>query len=266
MKEYVMKILAEEKIMEEVRSPRLPTRLKNNPLVGVLFELRFTSSLPLTNILPGIIFSELGCSDIEKTPHADIPESIKSQNEDLAHLPTVKMLWNDYLILMSDRILIIECRLPYKGWGDFKEKILKLLSVIKESRMDINVNRYSLKYIDIVNANEHEKINNTLKLNFSFGGADLNLASTQIRTETTIADAAVIINLAGTARAEFENGSTKEGFLIDTDTLYNINGKKLTELLPEFPDKLTELHDINKGLFFSYLTDAGLEELEPEYD
>lgn len=252
--------------MEEVRTTGLPTRLKNNPLVGVFFELRFTSSQPLTNILPGIIYSRLGCSDIEKTPHAEIPESIKAQNEALAHLPTVKMVWNEYIILMGDRVLIIECRLPYKGWEHFREKILQLLSVVDESRMDINVNRYSLKYIDIVNAKEHEEIYNTLKLNFSFGSAELNLASTQIRTETTINDAAVIINLAGTARADFEDGNFKEGFLIDTDTLYNVNSNKLAELLPDFSKKLTELHDINKGLFFSYLTDAGLADLEPYYD
>lgn len=252
--------------MEEVRLPRLPTRLTNNPLVGVLFELRFTSSLPLTNILPGLIFSELGCSAIEKTAHAEIPESIKLQNEALAYLPTVKMTWGNYIILMGDRVLVIECRIPYRGWDDFKNKIIELLFLVSKSGVDIEVNRYSLKYIDIVNAEEHEKINRTLKLDFCFGNADLNLASTQIRTETSINDAAVVIHLAGSARADFEDGTFKEGFLIDTDTIFNVNGNKLQDLLNGFPEKITRLHDINKGLFFSYLTDEGLAELEPQYD
>ena len=250
--------------MEEVRHLRLPTRLKNNPLVGVLFELRFDSNMPLTNLLPGVIFSRLGCSDIEKTPHAEIPESVKLQNEALMYLPTVKMSWDNYVILMSDRVLVLECRLPYKGWEDFKGKIIKLLAVVSDSQMNINVSRYSLKYIDIVNANEHEKINKSLKLNFSFGDVELNLASTQIRTETTVDDAAVIIHLAGSAKAEFEDGTTKEGFLLDTDTVFNVNNISLANLLSSFPEKITKLHDINKSLFFSYLTRDGLNELEPD--
>lgn len=245
---------------------KLPTRLKNDPLVGVLFELRFSSDLPIVNILPGILFSKLGCSKIDKTQHAEIPDVIRNQNEALAYLPVVKIIWGDYIILLGNKALALECRLPYKGWGDFREKIISFLTEINTVSLPMKIHRYSLKYIDILNFEGSPVIGDKLNVKFSLGNAEWNLAGTHIKTQTVVEDVSVVIQLAGSAGAHFEDGTSRKGFLVDTDTICNINQCSLNEFMPKLSDGISHLHDVNKRLFFSYLTQGGLDMLEPEYD
>ncbi len=42
-----------------VKQMKLPLKVRKEPLVEAVFEMRFDASLPASNILPGVIFGEL---------------------------------------------------------------------------------------------------------------------------------------------------------------------------------------------------------------
>ena len=59
----------------------LPTNLKKDPLVDAVFEIRFSSSIPASSVVPGILFSKLkGQAQIERLPASDIPSQLRMLN------------------------------------------------------------------------------------------------------------------------------------------------------------------------------------------
>lgn len=245
---------------------RLPTRLRKDPLVTVVFELRFTSDFPASKILPGILFSQLGCSNLQNTPHSEIPESIRTSDPNLVYAPLVILQWGEYQIQIGDKSLQLACEMPYKGWCEFKKHIMELLIFIKNLGVIKGVERYSLKYIDIIDYKSNGSFKDLLDIDLKFGRNDFNIAGTQIRTEANYEDTIVIMNLIGQARADFPNGSFKSGFLIDIDCIKPLNHESFMEIVGNFPDYLEDIHDLNKNIFFGYLTEEGLEHLEAEYE
>ena len=147
-----------------VLSMKLPSKLGKEPLVTVLFEIRFTAKLALSNILPGILFSKLGCENIEPTPHAQIPEQIRRADPNLKYLPLVALKWQRYQVLVGDSSVVLSCDIPYLGWTDFRTHILSLINELEQTKLISEVERYSLKYVDVI-----ENVQNFLKHSITYG-------------------------------------------------------------------------------------------------
>jgi uncharacterized protein (TIGR04255 family) len=247
-------------------SQALPSRLHKEPLINVLFEMRFEAGLPLSNILPGILYITLGCSDIVKTPHAELPEFVRNSDPNLAYAPLLYLTWDNYEIHISDRSVLLACKLPYKGWTQFKGKILELLEKINEASVAQGVERYSLKYVDLIKPSDDVNISSLLNINVVMGGNDFNLSSLQLRAERNEGDTIIIMQLLGQATAYLSDNSERSGLLIDIDCINNLNNPKLPTIMPSFSASIDKLHTVNKKAFFSLLTLQGTEYLEPSYE
>ena len=243
----------------------LPIKLDKDPLVGVVFELRFSSSQTLPNILPGYLFTNLGCSNITKTPQSEIPEVIKNSDPNLMYVPSFLLDWGNYQIFIGERSLTLSCNIPYQGWSDFNKNIKVLLEKAVELSIEINVERYSLKYTDIIEYNHVGSIQELLNVELNIGGESVDLPRTQMRTEKESDGSIIITQLIGSADAELHSGTTKSGLLIDVDAINLVSNVELKALLQGNFTDLDELHKKNKVTFFNLLSEAGLNRLEPIY-
>ncbi len=249
-----------------VLSMKLPSKLGKEPLVTVLFEIRFTAKLALSNILPGILFSKLGCENIEPTPHAQIPEQIRRADPNLKYLPLVALKWQRYQVLVGDSSVVLSCDIPYLGWTDFRTHILSLINELEQTKLISEVERYSLKYVDVIENVQNIPSSELLKINLKIGDSALNFPSTQLKTEMDVDGTIVLIQILGQARALLATGQEKDGVLVDMDTINLKTNTPLISFIATAEDELNSLHLTNMSTFFSLLSEKGLESLEPEYD
>jgi uncharacterized protein (TIGR04255 family) len=245
----------------------LPVRLTKDALVNVMFEIRFSSSLNnISSILPGILFTKLGLKSSFKTPHNDIPEFIRNQNPDLKYVPVVGFPWGSYNILLGDYSLILAVDGNYPGWNNFKSHIEELLKVVHEFGLVSIVERFSLKYIDIIEYPETGNIKDFLNITLDLGGIDYIGSAMNVRTEKNDGEYITIIQLAGQAHVEGPTIKARDGFLIDIDCIRDDINISFDDAILSFSNDLDRLHDKNKEIFFGFLNDAALEYLGAEYD
>ena len=104
----------------------LPTKLNKDPLVDAVFEIRLSSSMPASSVIPGILFDKLKPHpQIERLPASDIPSPIRALNPALQFQPLMRIHWNNsFLVLVGDVSLGLACKMPYPGWQSFKSHIL----------------------------------------------------------------------------------------------------------------------------------------------
>lgn len=221
--------------------------------------------MPMSNILPGLLYQELECSGIHRTPQADIPDFVRNSDPNMAFLPLVFLEWGDYQIHIGDKVIQLVCNMPYKGWDIFKERINSLLLKLKNSQLIVSAQRFSLKYMDIIEQVGSD-ISLLLDFNLKIGRNDFNLMSTQFRTEKYIDDAIIIMQIIGQASASFTNGKNKSGLLLDIDCIKNINDTPFNQFMDGLENDLDSLHHLNKVTFFNFLSEDGLNSLEPEYE
>ncbi len=246
---------------------RLPKRLRKEPLLDAVFECRFTSQFPVSNMLPGVLFAEFeGEKKLERLPHSNIPEAVRNTDPGLEYAPLVRIRLQNYNLLIGDRSIAIACNLPYKGWQDFKPIIIKVISVLKKSNLVDKVTRYSTKYIDLIqstNPSEQVKLAN---LSLRVGKHNLNDESYQVRMDIPVDGFINVVQIISAAKVVLIDNSEREGVIIDIDTIKNTDGISIEQLERELDDALENIHIVNKAAFFDCLTEDTLNQLEPEYE
>lgn len=248
-------------------SVNLPTKLLKGPLVDVTFEIRFDTSLPLSSILPGHLFSALSGTSIERLPHAEIPQQIRNNEPALQFMPLVRINTENYVIGVSDKSLQVSCVLPYLGWGEFKSKILEVLGVVKQLSVVGNVTRYSLKYTDILSSEFMNNSSDYLSATFSIGNHKLDISTCVLQAQIIEGDAINLLQIRGNVEIKvIETNESKTGILVDIDSIRQLSNTSLPDFVEKDSQELDSLHFINKKMFFDCLSAEGLKTLEPVYD
>ncbi|QHA83571.1 TIGR04255 family protein [Pseudomonas mediterranea] len=244
----------------------LPIRLGKSPLVEALFEIRFQAQGPASSILPGFLYTKLGCTEITKTPHAEIPDQIRQTAPELKFLPLTRLTWDKYFISLGDNNIVISSGYPYSGWPNFKQAIKKILSIAHELGLIGNIDRYSLKYLDIFEMPGFTAPGDGLSFNVGFPGIDNDMRTTHLRTEIPKGSQHHIIQYFGEAQGNLPGGTVKKGQMLDIDSIQNLEKTNLEHLLSNFDSFMDKLHTPNKQLFFNLISTEGLKALEPDYE
>jgi len=63
-----------------------------------------------------------------------------------------------------------------------------------------------------------------------------------------------------------QSGESRQGLIVDVDTIAIQESISFDELLSEFSDKLEAIHQANKKMFFDCLKPETVTALEPEYE
>ncbi|MDD5474892.1 MAG: TIGR04255 family protein [Syntrophales bacterium] len=249
-------------------SSQLPIKLTAEPLIDAVFEMRFKSSVAASNILPGIFFKNLeGEKKIEQLGAASVPKEIRDNDSNLQYTPLTRIFWGNFIILIGDASFGIACKLPYPGWNNFKEFILKATQILVDVGTIQNVYRYSMKYVDIIPSARLQDQISSVKLKVQIGEHKLEKENIQIRIEIPRTIYIQAVQIMSSVKAEsVDKKIISEGLVIDIDTICNLQDEKFDDFLTRLEDKLEDIHTANKEMFFSCLTAETLERLGPIYE
>lgn len=244
----------------------LPRKLNRDLLVQAVFEIRFASTAPASAILPGLLFASLGALRIERLPAAGLPDELRSIDPNLKFAPVVRLSKENFGVLLSDQSLAVVCDGPYPGWEQFKRKIVDAVHTLAASNIVSSVDRTSLKYSNLGEA-ELGSVGDCIQLQLNIGPHDaVHSQNFHLRTEISDGSFLHIVQLASHATATRGDGSTRQGFLADVDTIQETHSQPFAEYEQSLPNNLEELHDRNKHIFFGLLRSDFIERLGPHYD
>jgi len=240
---------------------KLPKKLTKEPLLDAVFEMRFTRSIPTSSILPGILYDKLeGSKSIEQLSVSSLPIHIRETDPNLRYAPVVRIHWNQFLIMIGDNNVIIGCKMPYPGWIGFKSAIIKIAKILSGVSAIQVIQRYSLKYVDIIPYKDLKEQIAAVNLKVQLGDHVLEHEVFQFRIEIKKEEFINAIQIVSSAEVILPDQKTKkEGLAIDIDTICVTNVKN-NEFTMALEDKLDKIHDMNKLMFFSCLSSSALYE------
>ncbi|HCG6403106.1 TPA: TIGR04255 family protein [Vibrio parahaemolyticus] len=249
----------------------LPKALTVVPIIDAVIELRFRPKIKsLSSVLSGILYSELKANDIQKTPHSDLPDAIRNNDEILKYKPVTTLLWDEkYRIFISDYSIALGCLHPYQGWEAFRSKIDELIKALLKTDLIEKVERNSLKYINLIETPKGHDLSKYFNIDFGLGGDSHDLSKLSFNFEKKEGENLVILTtFSGTVSATINDGEAK-GKVIN-GTLLNVDTINVIEVKPEQYDNLLEsfdrLHEVEKDNFFSLLSKDGLDLLGAKYE
>ncbi len=249
---------------------RILKRLKKEPLLEAIWELRFGTDtdapVGLGEILPGILFQSLRdrYPVTTRLPAADIPRPIARQNGILRYVPTIRMeavSGAPFAIQVGDHMVSLNNRRPYAGWGEFSQRIRELAHVLESSGLIQKPERFSLKYIDLIELDPQPSLA-SLRVSLTLAGNNLRDRPTQLRTEIRNGAFAYIIQIATPADVTIPPGEQRRGTLVDIDTICHTT----EEFWERLDERTNSAHQSSKQLFLDLLTEEALDRLEPLYE
>ena len=102
-----------------------------------------------------------------------VPEVVRATQPELAFVPLVRLKFKSILVMIGERSITVANPAPYLGWADFKPLIVEVFTVLLKSNLVSRIDRYSLKYTNVLKENE-ERIYLT-PLNYSLKIGTFNL-------------------------------------------------------------------------------------------
>jgi uncharacterized protein (TIGR04255 family) len=197
---------------------RIPSKLKNDPIVEALFEVRFTSS-DISEITIGKLasFPNWANSSSQRLPFADIPAGIRENDPNLAHQPVLQLQRADNarVIKIGPRVLSYHALRPYPGWVTFEPELSASAEHVFNILKDVTAIRFGFRYTNLLTKDHFINRISDLNLNVSVAGnaltAPFNLNYQRVLDQTHNS----IVRVAST---EFvQNASPELTALVDVD-------------------------------------------------
>lgn len=245
---------------------KLPRVLEREPLVDAVFEVRLGGLPHLADILPGVLFEYFSPKPaIVRLPAADMPQPIRANDPELQFAPTIRLDVGAYYVSFGDKNLVISCKLPYQKWPAFKAKILEICDKIASIGIVGSVERYSLKYVNIIPA---ETITEQIsKIDLSIRVGDVTVADDHFRVmvHKKEAESIHIITVATGANAVLPDGRALSGVVVDIDSIRMGQFSDFSTFVGNLSESVETLRLENKVKFFSCLTEDAIAEMRPTY-
>lgn len=248
--------------METIKTP---SRLENSPLVDAIFELRFRPKSPaVEDLLPGFLFLKFAgrYPTVTPLPLSSVPKEARERDPNLKFRPTHRMAGSGSTVQTGQRVLALSSGTSYPGWSKFSAEIRDLLSFLFDTGLVDAVERFALRYINIVKVPEGNRLSQ-LDLQLAIRSQPISEEGMHLRVEYHQDEYVSILQIAPTAEATFPDGSKVSGLLIDVDTARPVEKIDFWSTSPEL---LEVTHRRTKEVFFSVLTAASLESLKPHWE
>ncbi len=243
----------------------IPIRLKKEPLIEAVWEVRFTVAKPsAAELLPGLIYQFLHerYPNTVRLPVADIPAPIQETDPRLRYMPKIRLEGGNQCVQIGEHVLSLSCRRPYSGWSNFASDIRNLINVADGTKLIERLERFSLKYIDLIELEQPPDLS-CLNMTLKLGGKEISALPVQLKTEIREDSLIHIVQIISPAEVIIPGDPQKHvGVLLDIDSI-NVFQEKGT--WQEVDALLEEVHSSSKRMFFNLLTNETIEKLEPEY-
>lgn len=247
---------------------KLPVVLGKEPLVEAIFEVRLNGAPSLSDILPGFLFSQLKNPKpvSSRLPAADIPAPMRANDPLLLFTPVQRLDWGMYLISVGDRNFVVSCKLPYPKWPSFRQAIFFITQQIQKLDIPGEVERYSLKYVNLIQAPSPREQLEKIQVEVQLGSTAVGDQGLQLRVEQRKEETLHIISVATDARVVLHDGQKQFGAIVDVDSIRSTHFPNFNSFVVHLEKELDHLRYANKEQFFSCLKPQAIEEMEPEYE
>lgn len=247
---------------------KLPSKLAKEPLIDVVFEMRFSSQIPLSPVLPGLLFSKLsGVGNIESLPISQLPQQMREMDPTLHFSPLSRITWGKFAILIGDRSVGVGCSIPYPGWVEFKCAIEKVFNEVLAAGLIKTIDRYSIKYVDFFETGDDFALAlSQFNIGLRIGTHDVRAENTVLRVEIPRLNFLHAVQVMTSASIQSVSLGTRSGAILDVDTLSVAPVASISAFATELSNLLDEIHLANKQIFFECLSTSGLKNLEPKYE
>jgi uncharacterized protein (TIGR04255 family) len=248
---------------------KFPTSLKEAPVVESVIEVRFEpKSTDMAGILPGVFFQALSSSfpAVRALPMAQLPVEMRNQDENLRYAATTVLVGNAGQILLGDRSCAISFVRPYPGWSVALPHIKKVLEVLKESNCVANIERISIKYVNVMSKDNEQGDFSPFEVKLVIGSFQLRNEGKMIRAEIAKGQNIFLINMLSGATAKLQgNGGEEEikGSILQIDGVRNGPFEDFWSAAEEI---IEDIHRGIKEVFFGVITKKTLEQLEPVWE
>lgn len=245
---------------------RIPIRLRKEPLIEVVWEIRFTSAgRHIADLLPGMAFKSLSdrYPKVIRLPNADIPVPVVEEDPRLRYAPKIRLEGGNQAVQIGEHVVSLSCRRPYPGWKLFSEDVRRLINVVRDTGLIEHLERFSLKYIDLIDLGQPPSLT-CLNTVVRIGQYEVATYPVQLRTEIREGELSHIVQIASPVEALISDGSEKvRGVLLDIDTI-RVLGQD--ESWSDVERLLDEVHLASKRMFFGLLKPETIRQLDPEYE
>ncbi|MDG4604094.1 MAG: TIGR04255 family protein [Defluviicoccus sp.] len=245
----------------------LPKILEREPLVDAVFEVRLGGGTLLADILPGFLFHELDPRPkLSRLPAAEIPQPLRANDPALQFVPVMRVEWDHYFIAIGDQNIVISCKLPYPKWPNFKAAILDIMGRIAKVGIPGQVERYSVKYVNLIHAQTLSEQIAKIKMAIELGSLKVREDQVSLQVHRKEDDMLHILSVIIGAEGKLPDGRRVLGAVVDIDSIRTVNVPNFTTFVSNLGPAVEELRQANKAKFFSCLTDETIEEMGPIYE
>lgn len=245
----------------------LPVNLEIEPIMEALCEIQFVCSSPASQVLPGYMYSKLdGEKQVKKLAAASIPPEILAADQSLQFQPSAAISWRGFQLRFSDRSMQVVCGLPYPKWNNFFAAINEVFSLAIGSGIVKEVTRYSLKYVNFIEAGSINAQKAVTALTLTVGRNAGSFSAFQVQGDVPSEFATTVLTIASPASRK-DQFTEVEGVLISSDSI--VMGKHLppdNEIRNNFAEHIDRLHTECKAVFFNTLTEETVNSLRPTYE
>jgi len=223
----------------------------SNPLIELVFEIRFTPKEDFaTELLIAVNKVFDAYTSIIHEEGLQFPQDLKAQQKEFYYVPSYRIIYPEFFLLISDGSLIILKNTAiekYKGWETFKDLPLKVLEILKETHKVHEVERFSLKYTNLISKDQTlDKLNLSIKI----GNSELkDNGKFSLKTEDRSNHIVVLTDISSSVEIqnvrEFNDKPIKlSGTLLIIDVINNIGLKEtdIKNIDEEFLSSLEYLH------------------------
>jgi uncharacterized protein (TIGR04255 family) len=168
--------------------------------------------------------------------------------------------------MIGDRVLGVACGRPYPKWAKFKETILDLMDKFARLGLKCEVERYSVKYVNVIQRDTLASQLKSLKLRLTLGDLEIEDEQLQLRLERKEGELLHIITILIGATGNGPDGQVVTGAAVDVDSIHAVPPTEINSFLSSLPDQLQSLRIENKRKFFSLLKPETIESMGPVYE
>lgn len=136
----------------------LPQKLKSDPIVEALFEIRFETSDQPEVVIGRLIDSHLW-ADFEqrRLPASDIPQPIRQADPNLRFQPVLELRSSDgqRVVKLGSNVLSFHVLRPYCGWSEFLPTLAELVDQVFSRLKGLKTSRLGLRYVNAFVPSKH---------------------------------------------------------------------------------------------------------------
>lgn len=246
--------------------PKLPARLQKDSILEAVFELRFQATVPAAaEILQGAIYPALRdrFPKVQRTAFASFPLPLMDTDPNLRYQPRLVLQGDHLSVFVGDRAVALTSARPYVGWKNFRPLILELLGLVKSANVTSEPERFSLKYINLLEGASPAAQFSLVRYDASLGRRyKLNNLLTYTRTEFEQDGLINIVELGANSIAKTQRGQSLTGLVLTVDTIHD-NPHGFWANPEPFIEKA---HTVEKTVFFEVLTEDTVNSMGPVWE